>query len=79
MRTTVTLADDVSAALEHLRRERGAGVSEVINDLVRRGLAASPGDREPFRQRTSDLGPARLNLDDVAGLLDVLEGEQHRS
>ena len=79
MRTTVTLADDVSAAVERLRRERGVGVSEVINDLVRRGLAGPSDGREPFRQRTSDLGPARLSLDDVAGLLDVVEGEQHRS
>jgi metal-responsive CopG/Arc/MetJ family transcriptional regulator len=38
MRTTVTLADDVAAGIEKLRRERGLGLSEAINDLVRAGL-----------------------------------------
>jgi hypothetical protein len=78
MRTTITLAPDVSAAVEHAQRERGVGVSEVVNDLVRRGLAATP-ERPPFRQTTSDLGRARLPVDDVAGLLDVLEGDDRRS
>ena len=39
MRTTITLADDVAAALEKLRRERSVGLSEAVNDLVRAGLA----------------------------------------
>lgn len=78
MRTTVTLADDVTAAVERLRREQGVGVSEAINDLVRRGLAA-PARQTAFRQRTSDMGRPTLGLDDVAGLLDVIEGERHRS
>src|SRR3954447_3348982 len=40
MRTTVTLANDVAAAVERLRRERSIGVSEAVNELVRNGLAA---------------------------------------
>lgn len=78
MRTTVTLSDEVSAAVERLRRERGVGVSEATNDLVRRGLP-HPRGQAVFRQRTSDLGLPKLGLDDVAGLLDVIEGEHHRS
>jgi hypothetical protein len=78
MRTTVTLASDVAAAVEQLRRERGAGVSDAVNELVRRGLAAKP--RTPrFRQQTSDLGPARLGLDDIGGVLDAVEGDDRRS
>ncbi len=78
MRTTVTLADDVAAAVEQLRRSRGAGVSEIVNELLRRGLAGS--DRpEPFRQSATDLGLPTLALDDVAGLLDTLEGDDRRS
>jgi hypothetical protein len=78
MRTTITLADDVAAAVEQLRRRSGSGISEVVNDLLRRGLA---GDRPvvPFRQQSSDLGVPRLALDDVAGLLDALEGDEPRS
>ena len=37
MRTTVNLDDDVSAALDRLRRERGLGRSEAVNELVRSG------------------------------------------
>lgn len=78
MRTTITLADDVAAAVDQLRRRRGSGISEVVNDLLRRGLA---GDRPEatFRQRVSDMGVPRLDLDDVSGLLDALEGDDRRS
>ncbi len=78
MRTTVTLAPDVAAAVQELRRRRGGGISEVVNELVRRGLA----DRErggPFRQRSSAMGLPARSLDDVAGLLDALEGDDRRS
>jgi hypothetical protein len=78
VRTTVTLAPDVAAAVEERRRRRGVGISEVINELVRRGLSA-PDAGERFRQRTSDMGPPRMTLDDVAGLLDMLEGDDRRS
>ncbi len=38
MRTTVTLADDVAAELDRLRRERSIGVSEALNELARAGM-----------------------------------------
>ncbi len=78
MRTTVTLAPDVAAAVEELRRDRGSGISEVVNDLLRRGLAAAK-PAAPFRQRSTDMGTPRLGLDDVSGLLDTLEGDDRRS
>ena len=73
MRTTVTLADDVAAAVEDLRRQRGSGVSDAINELVRRGLVA-PQRRKRFRQQSSDMGRPHLPLDDIAGLLETLDG-----
>lgn len=73
MRTTITLADDVAAAIEQMRRERGTGLSESVNELVRRGLA-TPEAAGRFTQRTSDMGQALLPLDDVAGLLDAIDG-----
>lgn len=78
MRTTVTLDDDVSKALEALRRETGLGTSAALNQLVRRGLAAKRDTATPFRQRTSTLGAPRISLDDVGHVLEVLEGEAHR-
>lgn len=77
MRTTVTLSDDVAAAVERERRDRGVGVSEAINDLVRRGLLA-PRSARRFRQTTSDMGVPALPLDDIGGLLDALDGPAAR-
>lgn len=71
MRTTITLADDVSAAVERVRRERGVGPSEAVNALIRQGLAG--GERpQPFQQRVESMG-MRLDVADVGHLLDLLD------
>lgn len=72
MRTTLTLADDVAAAVERLRRERSLGISEAVNELVRAGLASQERPRKPFRQRSYDLG-SHVNVDNVAEILDALD------
>ncbi|HXF72178.1 MAG TPA: ribbon-helix-helix protein, CopG family [Actinomycetota bacterium] len=77
MRTTVTFDDDVAAAIERLRREGGRGLSEVVNELIRRGLAAEAEPPRRFRQRTAPLG-LRIDVTDVAEALDLLEGPTHR-
>lgn len=76
MRTTVTLADDVAAAVERLRRERGVGLSEAVNDLVRAGLTG-PRERRPFRQKTHDLGPG-IDVSNIADALETLDGPAAR-
>ena len=48
MRTTLTLADDVAAAVERLRRERSIGMSEAVNELVRAGLTTQNRPGTPF-------------------------------
>jgi Ribbon-helix-helix protein, copG family len=77
MRTTVTLAPDVAAAVEEIRRREGRGVSDVVNELARRGLAAAPPDRERFVQTVSSHVPL-IPLDDISAALDVLEGDWRR-
>ncbi|WP_334141467.1 ribbon-helix-helix protein, CopG family [Rhabdothermincola sp.] len=77
MRTTVTLDEDVVKALEALRRERGLGTSAALNELVRRGLAATEPPRARFRQRTSSMGAPKVALDDIGSALELLEGEGH--
>jgi len=77
MRTTVTLADDVAAAVEQLRRERTIGVSEAINELARKGLA-SKSPRRPFVQRTADMGEAYVDYTNVWEAIEALEGSGHR-
>lgn len=72
MRTTVEFDADTSRAIEQLRRERGIGVSEAVNELVRRGLLPRPTVR-PFRQRTARLGVA-VDVSNIADALDALDG-----
>ncbi len=80
MRTTVTFDRDVESALRRLRRERGLGMSEVVNQLVRAGLAADrhSADRpEPFRQPTATLD-LRIDVANVAEALEQLDGPAAR-
>lgn len=76
MRTTLTLADDVAAAVEKLRRERSIGLSEAVNDLVRAGLAQRQS-RGPFRQKTHDLGRG-IDFSNVADAIETLDGPTAR-
>lgn len=76
MRTTVTLAPDVAAAVERLRKERHVGLSEAVNELVRAGLLAKPGMRT-ITQRTFAAG-LKIDVTNVAEALEILEGPIHR-
>jgi hypothetical protein len=76
MRTTVVLEDDVAAAIQQMRRERSAGLSEVVNDLIRAGLTAKQ-PHEPFHQRSERIG-IRIDVSNVAEALELLEGPTAR-
>jgi hypothetical protein len=79
MRTTITLAKDVAAAVARLRRQRGVGVSEAVNELARAGLAAQRHAGQPaeFRQRSVALG-IRIDVSNVAEALEQLDGPSAR-
>lgn len=79
MRTTVTLDDDVVAAIDRLRRERSLGLSAALNELARSGLVANHGQqgRHPFRQRTQTLG-LRVDVSNVAEAIELLDGPTSR-
>lgn len=72
MRTTVTLAADVAAAVEQLRRERSIGVSEAVNELVRAGLREQP-ERAPFVQETHNMGVG-IDVSNIGEAIEMLEG-----
>jgi Arc/MetJ-type ribon-helix-helix transcriptional regulator len=81
MRTTLSLDDDVAAALERLRKGRDASLKEVVNEALRQGLRQMDRKqrRSRFRTRTVDLGRCRIgSLDDVAEALALAEGEAFR-
>jgi hypothetical protein len=82
MRTTLTLDDDVAAKLKAESRRAGRPFREVLNETLRRGLThrriATP--RQPFRINARDLGNLKpgLSLDNVAELVEQVEGSLHR-
>jgi len=76
MRTTVTLDDDVAAAVHRLRRERRIGVSEALNRLARAGLTVKRGGT-PFRQRAVKLG-LKVDVTNIAEALELLDGPAGR-
>ena len=80
MRTTLSLDDDVARLLEKESRRSGASFKEVVNRVLRLGLMASKSPpRKPFVVKPRKLGlPPGLSYDNVAELLDVLEGPAHR-
>ena len=79
-RTTLTLEDDVAARLRDAARESGRSLKAVVNDAIRAGLdSGASRDRLPFRvvARPMGLRPG-IDLDDISGLLERLEGPEHR-
>lgn len=79
-RTTLTLEDDVVARLRDAARSTGRPLKTVVNDAIRAGL--DPGvkrKRPPFRLESRPMGlRPGIDLDDIAGLLERLDGPEHR-
>lgn len=74
MRTTIEFEHDIAKAVEELRRERGIGVSQAVNDLIRRGLLPRREVR-PFKQKTRRLG-IKIDVSNVADALEVAEAAE---
>jgi Ribbon-helix-helix protein, copG family len=79
MRTTLTIDDDVAARLEQLRKKRGTGLKDLVNEALRRGLRElemRPKPRTPYRTRSVDLGRVRIaSIDNIGEVLAIAEGE----
>jgi hypothetical protein len=82
MRTTLTLDDDVAARLKAESRRAGRPFREIVNETLRRGLASRrvAAQRQAFKITARDLGDLRpgLSLDNVAELIEHVEGPLHR-
>jgi hypothetical protein len=76
VRTTITLAEDVAAAVERIRRERSLGLSEAVNELIRSGLVA-PSKQKEFKQKTHDMGTG-IDYANVADAIETLDGPAAR-
>lgn len=77
MRTTVTLDDDIANKLKDRMAHSGATFKETLNTCLRLGLE-QPREEElakPFTIKPRSLGlRPGIDLDDIGGLLDLLDG-----
>lgn len=77
MRTTLTLDDDVAAALERRRRELQHSLKQEVNDLIRAGLSHVEQEQPKtprFRVEPLPVGKLLIPVDDVQAALDIAEG-----
>lgn len=80
MRTTLTIDDDLAAAIEQLREERNLGLRAAIDQLLRAGLESVKRTPKPTPYQTPvfegglmpGIDPNRMNQ-----LVDELEVEEH--
>jgi hypothetical protein len=82
MRTTLTLDDDVAAKLKTESQRAGRPFREIVNETLRRGLMSRrvAAQRQAFTITARDLGDLKpgLSLDNVAELIEHVEGSLHR-
>jgi plasmid stability protein len=82
VRTTLTLDDDVAAALRAAMKKHRRPLKAVVNEALRVGLDTIDRRRAPrkvFQTRGFNLGPNLVgSLDNVEEVLSRAEGEDHR-
>ena len=82
MRTTLTLDDDVAAKLKRESQRTGRSFREIVNETLRWGLEGrrATAQRPAFKITPRDLGNRKpgLSLDNVAELIERVEGSLHR-
>ena len=82
MRTTLTLEDDVAIRLTRLQQQSGQSFKDVVNTVLRTGLdqleAPPSAPRSPYRLTPVALHPRLPDVDNIAEVLAVAEGEGYR-
>jgi hypothetical protein len=80
MRTTLTLDDDVAAALRRLQKRSGEPWKVVVNDVMRAGLGTrerQAGSSAPRTTRSVRLGrPLGGDISNVHETLSLAEGDE---
>ena len=80
MRTTLSIDDDIAVLLEQEVRRSGKPFKVVVNHLLSLGLvqARQPQPVRRFQVKPRPLGlPRSGNYDDIAAVLEELEGPEH--
>jgi hypothetical protein len=81
MRTTLTLDEDVAAAVRRLTRQLGRRFKDVVNEALRHGLPLlqQPPPTKVYSTQARPLGlKPGMSLDNVQELLSQLDGEDER-
>lgn len=82
MRTTLTLDDDVAAALEQIQKTDNLTLKAAVNRALRAGLkelASTERKGKPFQTRSFDVGRCLIgNLDNIGEVLAIAEGEDYK-
>ena len=82
MRTTLTIDDDVAAALERIRKTWKFSYKALVNEALRQGLkemTRPPRSLQPYKTKSVSLGRCYVgSLDDVSEALAIAEGEDFR-
>ena len=80
MRTTLTLDDDLAAALKELAHRTGKSFKQAVNETLRVGLASGRKAPRPkrYRLKTASLGGALpgFDLEHALRLSDAIEDEE---
>jgi hypothetical protein len=80
MRTTLTIDDATGRKLKQLAHDTGKTFKQVVNETLRRGLAASEQIEagKPYRLKPVSLGEVApdYNLDKALALAEQLEDEE---
>ena len=74
MRTTLSIEDDVAAAIRRRQAARGTGLKQEINELLRAGLAAEPAEQASWEPPPS-VAVGRVLLRDHRTWKDLLDDE----
>lgn len=78
MRTTLTLEDDVAAAIEQRRREHRHSLKREVNELLRVGLQHVDELRPEvteFRVEPLDVGGLLIDIDDMGAVQEIFDAE----
>jgi hypothetical protein len=81
MRITLTIHDDVAAAIRRLRRLRKASLKAIVNEALRRGIRdmTRKRPRTVSGTRSVSLGSLLIpNLDNIGEVLASAEGENFK-
>lgn len=79
MRTTVQIDDDLLRDLKEQARQEGTSLARLVNRVLRLGMNAARqgrGPTPPYREKTHDMGPPKINIDKALSFAAALEDEE---